>query len=143
MDKRVKKKNMELLIDGENIGSKKAEEIMNVAKKQGVISEGKVYGRQKDRRTKRWHQKVGECGLKEIRLCGGPEKNKVDKKIKKDARKITVEHKNVDVICIATNDGGYADIIGELRALGKRVVVIGEHNASERLRNSCNKFVEI
>lgn len=143
MAKRMIKKNTELLIDGENIGAKKADRIMNAANAQGVVYESKVYGRQKDDRTKRWSDKARECGMADIRLYGGPEKNKVDKKIKKDARKVVSVHKNVDVVCIATNDGGYIDVIKELRAMGKRVVVIGERQAPEKLRQCCSKFVEI
>ena len=52
-------------------------------------------------------------GISDIRLCGESEKNKVDNKIKKDARRLITQHKNVD-------------IIRELRSMGKRVVVIGE-----------------
>ena len=84
-----------------------------------------------------------EYGISDIRLCGGPEKNKVDNKIKKDARRLITQHKNVDIVCIATNDSDYVDIIRELRSMGKRVVVIGEKQASESLRTSCNRFVEI
>ena len=142
MAKRIKK-NTELLIDGENIGAKKAGRIMNAALTQGVVYESKVYGRQKDERTKRWSDKARECGMADIRLFGKPEKNKVDNKIKKDARKVVAMHKNVDVVCIATNDGGFVDVIKELRSQGKRVVVIGESQAPEKLRKSCSEFIEI
>ena len=76
-------------------------------------------------------------------MYGGPQKNKVDNKIKKDARKLINQHKNVDIICLATNDGGYTDVITELRQAGKKVVVIGEKRASEKLRKSCNRFIEV
>ena len=64
-------------------------------------------------------------------MVTGVIKNKVDNKIKRDARRIINQNKNVDIICLATNDGGYADVITELRQAGKRVVVIGEKGASE------------
>ena len=135
-----KKQNTGLLIDGENVGAKKANAILNAARSQGKLYEGKVYGRQKDVHTRRWSDKAKEYGISDIRLCGGPEKNKVDNKIKKDARRLITQHKNVDIVCIATN---YVDIICELRSMGKRVVVIGEKQAPESLRTSCNRFVEI
>ena len=53
------------------------------------------------------------------------------------------QNKNVDIICLATNDGGYADVITELRQAGKKVVVIGEKRASEKLRKSCSRFIEV
>ena len=145
MKKRVpmKKKNTGVLIDGENITAKKAAMIMHIVKEQGVLDMGKVYGIQKDDRTKNWKTKAKELGIEDIRLYGGPQKNKVDNKIKKDARKLINQHKNVDIICLATNDGGYTDVITELRQAGKKVVVIGEKRASEKLRKSCNRFIEV
>ena len=137
------KQNAGLLIDGENVGAKKASEILKAVRSQGILYEGKVYGRQKDIHTQRWRKKAREYGISDIRLYGGPEKNKVDNKIKKDARRMIDLHKNIDIVCIATNDGGYVDLIMELRSRGKRVVVIGEKQAAESLRISCNQFVEI
>ena len=143
MAKRIKKQNTELLIDGENLGSKKVKKIMKAAKSQGILYEGKVYGRQCDGYTKKWSEKAGEYGISDIRLCGGPDKDKVDNKLKKDARRLITNQKNVDVICIATNDGGYVDVIEELRSQGKRVVVIGTDDAAKSLRESCNCFIKI
>ena len=145
MKKRIpmKKKNTGVLIDGENITAKKAASIMHIVNEQGVLDVGKVYGIQKDDRTKNWKIKARELGIKDIRLYGGPQKNKVDNKIKKDARELINLHKNVDIVCLATNDGGYIDVITELRQAGKRVIVIGEKGASLKLRKSCNRFIEV
>lgn len=81
----MKKKNTRVLIDGENITAKKAAMIMHIVKEQGVLDMGKVYGIQKDDRTKNWKTKARELGIEDIRLYGGPQKNKVDNKIKRDA----------------------------------------------------------
>ncbi len=148
MAKRLKsanrvKQNTGLLIDGENVSAKKASAILDAAKAQGKLYEGKVYARQKDIRTRRWSDKARECCISDIRLYGGPEKNKVDNKIKKDARRLINQHKNIDIVCIATSDSDYVDIVKELRSMGKRVVVIGEKQAPVSLRTACNKFVEV
>lgn len=140
---RVKKQNTALFIDGENISHKKAESIMKAAKNQGILYSSKVYGLQKDTHTKGWSDKAKECGIKDIRLCGGPEKDKADKKIQKDAKQEIIQQKNVDIVCIATSDKGYVDTVKELRKQGKRVVVIGEDKAPEELRNACSKFIEV
>lgn len=138
-----KKPNTELLIDGENIGAKKINAILKAVKSLGKLYEAKVYGRQKDVHTRGWRDKAKKHGIQDIRMCGGPEKDKIDNKIKRDARRLINQHKNVDIVCIATNDGGYVDIVKELRSFGKRVVVIGERQASALLREYCNLFVEI
>lgn len=138
-----KKKNTVLFIDGENISYKKANIIMDVAKRQGILFSDRVYGLQKDNRTRGWTDRAREHGIVDIRLSGGPEKNKVDRKIQKDAMQEITQHKNVDIVCVATSDKGYVKTIRELRTRGKRVVVIGEKKASDELRNACNKFIEI
>ncbi len=137
------KQNTLLLIDGENEGSRKADAIMKAAGSQGKLYDGRVYGRQKDIHTRRWSNKAREHGISDIRLYGEPEKNKVDNKIKKDARRLVNQHKNIDIVCIATNDGDYVDIIKELRALGKRVVIIGEKQAADQLKTCSNEFIEV
>ena len=139
----TKKKNLSVLIDGENISAKKAEAIMEVVSKQGELYKAKVYGRQKDDYTKNWSNKAKKCGIEDIRLMGGPSKDKVDKKIQKDAKTIVRQDKNVDVVCIATNDAGYVESIRDLRSKGKRVIGIGGKQAPEVLRKSCSSFVEI
>ena len=88
-------------------------------------------------------EKTKDKNIKDIRLSGGPEKDKVDKKIRKDALKITNDHKNIDVVCIATSDGGYTDTIKEIRGQGKKVVVIGEKKAPDELRDAASVFIEI
>lgn len=139
----AKKKNMELLIDGENISHRKVDEILKAADSQGVLSEARVYGRQKDKRTKGWSDESKRHGLKDVRLYGGPEKNKVDKKIKKDSIKIINDNRSIDVVVIATSDAGYVDAVEEARSMGKKVVCIGYKNAPQKLRDACSVFIEL
>ncbi len=137
------KYNTEVLIDGENMSHKKAAIIMQIAASQGVLYESRVYGRQRDRRTRGWTDKAKKHGIKDIRLYGGPKKNKVDNKIKKDANRIMYNDKNVDIFVIATSDSDYIEEIELLRMHGKRVVVVGSKQAPASLRESCNKFIEV
>lgn len=145
MNKKMdKKKNSALLIDGENISYKKAESILSAAKKQGVLdmNQVRVYGLQKDTSTKGWSEKAKELGIRDIRLCGGPLKDKVDRKIQKDALNM-MNTKNINTVCISTSDKGYVGSINELRKGKKQVVVIGEAKAPVKLRDACNRFVEV
>lgn len=74
-----KKRNTAIFIDGENIPAKKATIIMSEAKKRGVIDSAKVYGLQRDMATRQWSKIAKSMDImKDIRLCGGPSKNKVD-----------------------------------------------------------------
>lgn len=140
----MKKRNTALFIDGENISAKHANAIMKIARKQGEINSAKVYGRQCDIYTREWSERAKvEKELKDIRLCGGPEKDKVDRKIQKDALIMSKETKNVDIYIFATSDQGYVPVIEKLRGEGKRVIVIGEKKASKYLRDTCSKFYEV
>lgn len=133
------------MIDGENISYKKAEKILSAAKGQGVLDmkQVRVYGLQKDETTKGWTEKAKELGIKDIRLYGGPAKDKVDNKLQKDARQLINTEKNIDIICIAASDKGYVDVVRRLGEEGKRVVVIGEAKAPAELRDACSLFIEV
>ena len=139
-----KKRNTAVFIDGENMPAKKAKAILKAAKKRGVIDTVKVYGLQKDQTTKKWSEvALTTEGMKDIRLSGGPARNKVDKKIKKDIIHNVKAAANVDIVIIVSSDHGYAENIRELRLMGKHVVVIGEEKAPKSLRQSCNEFVQV
>ena len=98
---------------------------------------------QKDEHTKGWTEEAKKGGLIDIRLSGSPEKDKVDKKISKDTKKAIRDQKNLDIVCIATSDGGYVDTVNELRSQGKRVVIIGEDKTPDELRDACSEFILI
>ena len=61
--------NAALFIDGENISSKKAEQIQKIANKQGVLGTEKVYGLQKDECTKSWSDKAKKLDIKDIYIA--------------------------------------------------------------------------
>ena len=132
-----------LFIDGENISSKYAEQILEIANDIGTIAVAKVYGLQKDECTKKWTEKASKKEIKDIRLCGKPEKNKVDKKIIKDMKKVILDHSWINTICIASCDGGYAETLSELRNLGLTIVAIGTKHLSNKLKEVCDEFKEL
>lgn len=140
---REKKKNMSLFIDGENISHTKAKKIMKAVEKEGELFSARVYGLQKDPHTKAWTDEAKEYGIKDIRLSGGTEKDKADKKIQKDTNREVINEKNVDIVCIATSDKGFVETVQNLREKGKRVVIIGEEKTPQELRDACSKFIEV
>lgn len=132
-----------LFIDGENISSKYAEQILKIASDIGTIAVAKVYGLQKDDHTKKWTGKAKENEIDDIRLCGKPEKNKVDNKIIQDMKRTILDHSWINTICIASCDGGYAKVLDELRNRGLTIIAIGTNNASKKLKDVCDIFKEI
>ena len=137
----MKKKNTALFIDGENISAKESAKIFDVVHRIGQLDQAKVYGLQKDSSTRAWSQLAQRNEtLKDIRLSGGPAPNKVDKKIQKDIASTIRKQKNIDIVVIASCDHGYASIVKEARAAGKRVIIIGKKNTSKKTVSACNKF---
>lgn len=119
----MKKKNVVILVDGENISTKYAILIIELSSRLGLITESKVYHRRKDPRTSKWTVVARSHKFKDICLCGGPEKDKVDHKMQKDARKY-MRKPDVDVICIATSDGGFHFLAEEANQAGKKLYFI-------------------
>ena len=137
------KKRVAMYIDTENVSYKKGSGIMAIVGEQGELRDARAYGLQKDRATQGWSDVAKKYAIKDIRLCGAPQKNKVDKKIQRDIRKTISNGKDIDIICIVSSDQDYVSVIRQVRAKGKQVIVIGEKKASDRLRKAGNIFREI
>ena len=143
-EKCILRKKVSVYIDAENISYKHAEKILKLASEEGDVVEKKYYDRQKDSGTAPWKEAAKEHDIKRISMYGEPEKDKIDKKIKKDIRK-TIKIKTAsDVICIVTSDSGYIDIIKEItKVYEMRAVVIGEKKTPEVLRIAASDFKEL
>lgn len=131
-DKR--KKNTIVFIDAECISPNSCASIIEHCKNIGIALEMRYYARQNEASTKSWKDEAKKYNIKPILLCGGPEHNKVDKKIIKDIRKVLNTNKSIDIFCIATRDGDYAGIAKELRVKHKRVVILAPKQTSKKLK---------
>ena len=130
-----------VLVDGENIGCMRAEDIDVLARRYGTVVERRVYHRGKDPATRNWTEKAKNGLYKDIRLDGGPEKDKIDRKIQKDARHYMRSPKYARV-CIVSSDGGFCCLAKE-NAAPKKLRFIGEKKAPRSLRNTCAPFLEL
>lgn len=131
-----------ILIDGENISAKNADRIMTISNRLGSVAERKVYHHQNDRGTRAWTEKSKGGEYKDIQLYGGPAKDKVDRKIQKDARKYLKEP-DVAMVCVVTSDGGFRCLADDAAAAGKRLCFIAGKNPSRRLRNTGAQFMKL
>ena len=132
-------------IDAENVPSKFFEQIENGISYFVDKWNAKVYALQKDHATLNWHEIVKKNdALLEIRLAGGPAKNKVDKKIIKDIRRLIgncVPSKTC--VFIISSDSDYRDVVTELKAAGVCVIGIGEAKANVNYRKAFDSFIEL
>ena len=137
----MKKKTI-ILVDGENVSAKYANRIVAISNRFGTVAERKVYHHQKDRFTRPWTEisKVGD--YKDIPLCGSPTKNKIDRKMQKDAREY-MKDPDVGTVCVVTSDGGFRCLAKDAAASGKKLCFICGEKPSRRLLNSGTQFMRL
>ena len=139
---RRQKLRVALFVDGENISHKHAERIRAIAEKEGVVVISRVYTLYNDPSIRKWREKAKENEMVDVRLGGNHEKDKVDRKIQSDMRRLF--DSRIDVICLATCDGGYAPTVQAAISAGKRVIVMGEEvKMSARLRKAASRMVPL
>ena len=131
-----------ILVDGENISAKHAEQIFAISGKIGTVTERKVYHHQKDQATRKWTEISKEGNYKDICLFGPPAKNKVDRKMQKDARAY-MKRPDVDTVCIVTSDGGFRCLTEDAATSGKKLCFIGGKKTSKRLRKTGAQFMRL
>lgn len=133
--------NIALFIDGENISAKHYDRIKDVAEKYGKICIARTYGIRNHDATRNWAEEADKDKLlRDIRLAGEHKRNKVDKHIIKEISDLCNSSRRIDVIMIATNDHGYANCVKNVKAKGKKCIVIGTKRASKKLRRVCSMF---
>ena len=137
----MKKKTI-ILVDGENVSAKNADKIMTISNRLGAVGERKVYHLQNDRGTRAWTDKSKSGEYKDIQLYGSPAKNKVDRKMQKDARQY-LKKPDVAKVCIVTSDGGFRCLAEDAAAAGKKLCFIGGRTPSRRLRNTSAQFMKL
>ena len=134
-------KNVMVFVDGENVPAKYYDQVRSRVEWLVDHHQAKVYARQKDGATQRWHEVSLESGIKEIRLFGGPAKNKVDKKIIKDMKAFVGKCvPSETTLFLVASDTDYAATVQELRKTGVKVIGFGEAKSSKRLRDAYDKF---
>ena len=106
----------------------------------GEVAEVRYYAMQKDPGTAGWKAAIKKYGYKPILMSGEREKNKIDNKIIRDAKKILNENKCIDIFVIVSKDGDYTELAKFLRSNRKRVVIIAPKNTSKKLKNVSSEF---
>ena len=128
-----------ILVDGENISYKKADEITALSRRLGNVVERKVYHRQKDPITRMWNKKTA---YKNIHIPGEAEHNKIDHRIQKDARKY-MQSPDIDLVCVVSSDSDFCCLREDAAAAGKLLCFIGEKKAPGKLRKAGVRFIEL
>ena len=133
------KKNTMVFIDAENVSSTHAASIENEIWDIGNVAEVRYYAMQKDPTTANRKSTIKEYGYKPILMAGEREKNKIDNKIIRDAKKVLNENKSIDIFVIVSRDGDYTELVRFLRSNRKRVVILAPKNTSKKLKNASSE----
>lgn len=135
-DEPYRKANTMIYVDAESVPYKCVENIQSELQSIGKVAEARFYAMQKDDSTKAWRNACRQYGYKAILMSGEPQKNKIDNKIIRDAKKVLNENKSIDIFCIATRDGDYKELVDFLRKNGKRVVILAPQHTSKKLKKA-------
>ena len=92
--------------------------------------------------TRAWTEKSHVSAYTDVCLFGGPEKNKIDRKIQKDAQRY-FSAEGVGGVVVVSSDADFRCLAENAAAAGKRFCVIGEKQAPLRLRRACDRFIEL
>lgn len=133
------KKNTMVFIDAENVSSTYAASIENEIWNIGNVAEVRYYAMQKDPATANWKTTIKDYGYKPILMAGEREKNKIDNKIIRDAKRILNENKSIDIFVIVSRDGDYTELVRFLRSNRKRVVILAPKNTSKKLKSASSE----
>lgn len=124
-----------LFIDGENIGSQFAEEILDVAQGRGPVDVRRVYGNVT--KISDWASRPG------FRVIHSEtNKNAADILLTIDVMEFVLT-KGVTSVVIASSDGGFAHLAIRLRERGVEVTGVGEAKAPTEFREACLHFHQI
>ena len=124
-----------LFIDGSNISYKLSDKIAAAAKVQGDLIYAEIFRSVSD---KHWNNKISKFDFPVERTFFKTE-NKTD--TIKNA--ILSKSSGSDIVCISTIASFYKDIINELKADGKKVVLIAIPNTAAVLMNACDQFIQV
>lgn len=137
------KKNTMVFIDAENVSSTYAASIDNEIWDIGNVAEVRYYAMQKDPATASWKSTIKKYGYKPILMAGEREKNKIDYKIIRDAKKLLNENKSIDIFVFVSRDGDFTELVKFLRTNRKRVVILAPKDTSKKLKNASSEFRSI
>ncbi|MEY8842999.1 NYN domain-containing protein [Cribrihabitans sp. XS_ASV171] len=124
-----------VLVDGDNLGAARGEEVLALAARQGAVDLARVY--LDAQRGSGWHEQAG------FRLQhAGTGKNASDLLMAIEAMELALRE-GFDCFVLATSDGDFSHLARRLRKLGVQVMVAGEAKTPLALREAGHSFHEM
>lgn len=124
-----------LLVDGDNIASSFAGQILRTTRDLGPAHRRHAYGDANT--TQDWSSAPSFRPV-----FSGPGKNSADILLSIEAMEMALRD-GIDAFVIVTSDGDFAHVAHALRGLGRHVLGLGEKKAPNRFRLACSEFREL
>jgi hypothetical protein len=130
-----------LLIDGENLPAKFADDVFEKANAFGTIITARVYGDFAKQAMTRWAKVSDERGLTRINVeRTSRQKNAADFKLVVEAMDM-LHTRQLDGFCLASSDGDFSALAERIRANALSLIGFGEKKAPESYRKLCDRFI--
>lgn len=142
--KKAKSARVALFVDAENVSHNKTTALVSKAKSFGELTYATVYDRPNPKNQwKLWCDCAKSHGLDMKQVQGKQRKDLVDNAIQQDIYKMLADGANFDVLCLASGDGGYSDVLKKARSKGKCVIVLHTSNVAKKLKEVSNKVMKV
>ena len=138
-------KRFALLIDGDNIGSKYVQDIINELTKEGVITYKRIYGDWTKPDLAGWKEVLLEHSITPVQQYAYTTgKNATDSAMIIDAMDILYAGK-VDGFCLASSDSDFTRLAVRLREAGMVVIGMGLQHTPQSFVAACSmfKYIEV
>ncbi|GHE32956.1 NYN domain-containing protein [Sphingobacterium griseoflavum] len=132
-----------ILIDADNVSSKKVEEILNEVNRYGIPTIKRIYGDWTRPYVENWKNSLLIHAITPIQQYSYTQgKNSTDSALIIDAMDI-LHSDRVDGFCIVSSDSDFTRLATRLRESGKLVIGIGERKTPKPFIASCDKFIYV
>ena len=138
-------KRFALLIDGDNIGSKYVQDIINELTKEGVITYKRIYGDWTKPNLAKWKEVLLDYSITPVQQYAYTTgKNATDSAMIIDAMDILYAGK-VDGFCLASSDSDFTRLAARLREAGMVVIGMGQKQTPQPFVAACSmfKYIEV
>ncbi len=135
--------NIAILIDADNVSSKKIGEILNEVKRYGIPTIKRIYGDWTSPYVVNWKENLVTHAITPIQQYSYTQgKNSTDSALIIDAMDI-LHSDRVDGFCIVSSDSDFTRLATRLRESGKLVIGVGEKKTPKSFISSCDKFIYV
>lgn len=135
--------NIAILIDADNVSSKKIDEILNEVKRYGIPTIKRIYGDWTSPYVVNWKDHLLTHAITPIQQYSYTQgKNSTDSALIIDAMDI-LHSDRVDGFCIVSSDSDFTRLATRLRESGKLVIGVGERKTPKPFISSCDKFIYV